>query len=580
VSIQTPITVARAIEGIQSNDYVLPAIQREFVWSAEQIEKLFDSLMRGYPIGSFLFWVVKPERLRDFQLYRFMDYFHERDYRHNEPIELIGEKPRIAILDGQQRLTALNIGLKGWYADKLPYYRWSNDKAYPKRRLFLNLTAPPEPFSDLAFDFRMLTEDEALTTSNGARWFPVGDILQFKEMQSVYAYCMENDLIGKELKFPSSALVRLWEVMTQKPIISYFLEEEQDLDKVLNIFIRVNAGGTTLSYSDMLLSIATAQWHELDARREVYELVDTLNDIGEKFNFNKDFILKACLLLSDIKAIEFKANSFNHENMLTIQRLWREISTALTLTTKLVSSWGYNRDTLVSNNAVLPLAYFIYKKQNPENIVSSPAHAENRQRMRRWLMTALLKQTFSGQPDNVFRPVRQVISESSECFPESGIYEALAKSAKSMAFDDNQIEALLDTRYGQSNTFTVLSFLYPWLKFDQHFHIDHIFPRSLLTPSNLAKRSIPPARWPLFSEHRDDLGNLQLLQGKVNQNKADKEFEGWLTEAEAEPAGLAAYKEQNLIPEMDLAFENFPEFLEARTKLIKERLKTSLLMSP
>ena len=110
---ETPITIQKAIDEIQANKYVLPAIQREFVWSAEQVEKLFDSLMRGYPIGSFLLWKVLPERIGDFQFYRFMDHYHERDYRHNEPIALPSDREVTAVLDGQQRLTALHIGLNG-----------------------------------------------------------------------------------------------------------------------------------------------------------------------------------------------------------------------------------------------------------------------------------------------------------------------------------------------------------------------------------------------------------------------------------------------------------------------------------
>jgi uncharacterized protein with ParB-like and HNH nuclease domain len=55
---QMPITIAQALRGIQTYDYVLPAIQREFVWDTGQVARLFDSLLRGYPIGSFLFWKV------------------------------------------------------------------------------------------------------------------------------------------------------------------------------------------------------------------------------------------------------------------------------------------------------------------------------------------------------------------------------------------------------------------------------------------------------------------------------------------------------------------------------------------
>jgi uncharacterized protein with ParB-like and HNH nuclease domain len=61
MAFQTPVTIKEALESIHRHDYALPAIQREFVWSREQIAMLFDSLMRGYPIGSFLFLNVIPE---------------------------------------------------------------------------------------------------------------------------------------------------------------------------------------------------------------------------------------------------------------------------------------------------------------------------------------------------------------------------------------------------------------------------------------------------------------------------------------------------------------------------------------
>jgi uncharacterized protein with ParB-like and HNH nuclease domain len=80
---QTPITVKRALEHVHRHQYVLPAIQREFVWRPEQICQLFDSLLRRYPIGSFLFWNVSAENSRRFVFYDFMRRFHERTARHN-----------------------------------------------------------------------------------------------------------------------------------------------------------------------------------------------------------------------------------------------------------------------------------------------------------------------------------------------------------------------------------------------------------------------------------------------------------------------------------------------------------------
>ncbi len=576
MSIQTPITIAEAIRRIADHDYILPAIQREFVWDGEQIERLFDSIMRGYPIGSLLFWSIRPEHLQDFQFYTFMEAYHERDNRHNAPIDLTGDtKPRTAVLDGQQRLTALYLGLKGTYADKLLYYRWNNENAFPKRRLHIDLLAEPDEQADMEYRFKLIKEQD-FVQSDEVFWFPVGDVLKLKELAGVYDYCVEKGLMSKELRHPSKTLSRLWQVICQQQTLTYFLQEDDDPEKALNVFIRVNSGGTPLSYSDMLMSMAIALWKKLDAKTEIDTLQDDLNKMGETFNFTKDFILKAALVLGDIGTIAFKVSNFNRENMGRIEEKWGAIRDALTITVKLVSSWGFNRDTLTSANAIIPLAYSINKQGNPGNFVVSPQHEDCRDSMRRWLIRALLKQTFSGQSDTVLSEVRAVLMSTDGAFPEQAIYERLKGSSKSMNLDADQIDNMLDLQYGKPGTFTVLSLLYPWLKFDQHFHMDHIFPRSMFTEKRMRDKGIPEDEWPRWLDHKDDLGNIQLLQGPVNQNKSDKEFEAWLREKHSEPTDLQIYRKEHFIPDVDLAFENYPAFLEARTQIVKDRIEQLL----
>jgi hypothetical protein len=574
---ERPITIAKVIQGIQSNEYVLPAIQREFVWDAEQIEKLFDSLMRGYPIGSFLFWDVQPENLGEFQFYRFMDYYHQRDFKRNPQINLKGKVTGItAVLDGQQRLTALNIGLRGWYADKLPYYHWDSDHAFPERRLHLNLLEPAKDDMEFKYEFKMLREKDLLSQKDEKFWFPVSRVLDFKELHEVYDYCHQHELTQHDTTYPYKTLVKLWEITNKEPVINFFLEEQQDLDKVLNIFIRVNSGGTILSYSDMLLSIATAQWEEKDARQEIYQLVDELNDVGEGFEFNKDFVLKASLVLSDIPAIEFRVNNFNRENMLRIEDLWEKIKRALFLTAKLLASWGYSRQTLISNNAAIPLAYYLYNKGFPANFVESGKYKTDRDDMRQWLTIALLKRTFSGQADTVLRAVRRASQNHVKRFPAQSIYGELRGTNKSMTFDEAELEGLLAYQYHQSYTFSVLAMLYPWLKFNQHFHLDHIYPRSMFTERELAERGIPQEKRHQWLDHKDDLANLQLLQGLPNQEKSDQEFEAWVKDEHPTPQDLEHYRKNHLIPDVDLSFENYPVFLQAREEMIKERLREIL----
>src|SRR5687768_10125387 len=107
MAFQTPLTISETLTRIQKHELVLPSIQREFVWSPVQISQLFDSLMQGYPIGSFLFWRVQKENVEGFKFYDFMLHYHARDHTHCNILELTADAPLTAVLDGQQRLTAL-----------------------------------------------------------------------------------------------------------------------------------------------------------------------------------------------------------------------------------------------------------------------------------------------------------------------------------------------------------------------------------------------------------------------------------------------------------------------------------------
>ena len=94
MSFQAPITIKEAVENVRSKKYLLPSIQRELVWSTRQIEKLFDSLMRDYPVGSFLFWHLDKSRVSEFTFYEFIKSYHERDSKHNRKAELIGNEDK------------------------------------------------------------------------------------------------------------------------------------------------------------------------------------------------------------------------------------------------------------------------------------------------------------------------------------------------------------------------------------------------------------------------------------------------------------------------------------------------------
>ena len=149
-------TIKNTINRVNESVFV-PDIQRTYVWlnnpKDRRIELLFDSLMRGYPIGAFLFWSLKKsdietdeieenscsERL-NFQLYKFIENYDERN-KSNEKINVsqVKSSDLDIVLDGQQRLTSLYIGLRGSRTLRRPYARSTTVNPYDQKFLYLNL---------------------------------------------------------------------------------------------------------------------------------------------------------------------------------------------------------------------------------------------------------------------------------------------------------------------------------------------------------------------------------------------------------------------------------------------------------
>src|SRR6185312_10926315 len=133
-------TISRVVDRVNRN-YFLPAIQRPYVWEPDQIIALFDSLLKGYPISSFLFWEIKREHRADWEIYKFIESFRYGD-THNELLEPDG-RDVVLVLDGQQRLTSLLIGLRGSFTVRPKYARRNNPDAWSRQRLYIDLLKDP-----------------------------------------------------------------------------------------------------------------------------------------------------------------------------------------------------------------------------------------------------------------------------------------------------------------------------------------------------------------------------------------------------------------------------------------------------
>src|ERR1039458_2368098 len=215
MSFQTPISIADAISRIHERRLLLPAIQREFVWGPKKVEWLFDSLLQGYPFGSFLFWEVRDHQAKsEYRYYEFLREYRERYSTHNPEFGTQGHYDFDAVLDGQQRLTSLYIGLAGTYAYKLPRLWWANNESVlPTRRLYLNVSSPAQDTDEeetgRQYEFRFLSQTEY--EEETSKWFRVGEILDLAE---VYLFNkMLTDRGYHQSEFVSKALSTLHSVV-------------------------------------------------------------------------------------------------------------------------------------------------------------------------------------------------------------------------------------------------------------------------------------------------------------------------------------------------------------------------------
>lgn len=568
-------TIKDAVDRITRNEWVLPAIQREFVWRPRQICALFDSVMQGYPFGELLIWRVDPEYSDRYRYYGFARDYHERDNPHCPDLGILSNQRLAAVLDGQQRLTAFNIGLRGSMAIKIPRLWWNNPNAFPRRVLALNLLADGEQDEHgNRYIFQFINED-AVGTGENTLWFPVSRILQFTEGPDMSEWLHEHGLGSAEHRIAYRALDRLHRAVTVEPSIFYYEETGQDLDRVLHIFIRRNSGGMVLSYSDLLLSIATAQWKDHDARQEVHDLVDNLNQTGSGFDLSKDFVLKAGLMLTDIASVGFQVKNFTHDNMAILEANWSDIRRSLVTAVTLAASFGYSRENIRAESALLPIAYYIYRRRLPSEFDVLGQHRDDREAISGWLARSFLKASgiWGSGLDTLLTALRETIrDEGNERFPVAAIERVMARRGKSLRFDSEEIDELADLKYGEPRTFALLALLFPFVDLRYQFHVDHVFPIGRFVADRLRKAGVAEDRIDIFRDYAKRLGNLQLLEGRVNNEKRMHSPADWLRSHFSSDERHRHYCETHELGQVPDDIRDFETFYQERRARLRDRI--------
>lgn len=601
-------TIWKIVSQINHKIY-LPAIQRKFVWNQEQITRLFDSLMKGYPIGTFLFWNVEKQvvNAQQYSMYNFICDYHERDKAINSraasPFPVHGNDDHDAIwavLDGQQRLTALYIGLQGSAAYRLPRRFWSNNNAFPPKELYFNLLSKGDsdneesaeedgvsktgnsqedetikyefafherPVQDVENPNRDVWFEQRDEEGNLVKlWYLVKDILRYNTFAGVTSRLMlPNNWITNPVIVKN--LAQLHTVLTSERTINYCEVSSDSMDAVLDVFVRVNSGGTVLSKSDMLFSTLVSQWP--GARGEFDMLLKSLKSRGNGFKFDVDFIMRSCLYLIDVP-LRLKVEAFRNRNVTVIQNEWPKIKQAILDTVDLLEDLGYDAQMLQSYAAVHPIVYYRYRGGSWQGNADKKA-------IQKYLAAAQLKRLFRSSQDSVLEKIRGVLKASSNTeFPLAQLKAISFAGGVCLAYTSAEIDELFDREIG-SDTFMVLALLYPHLQLGQiRFHQDHMHPyagfkrtalENLILPGG---RRLTPDQIEDWMRRRDTLANLELLKGTTNQQKSKTPLADWLSDP---------MHKQNTqyLPDVSYDLSNFEEFMAERQKLMTAALKPILM---
>ena len=563
--------------------YFLPAIQREFVWKPAQILSLFDSIMREYPIGSFLFWELKPENRQKWEAYRFVENARQGG-THNQLANTDGVPQLALVLDGQQRLSSFLVGLRGTYEIKTKHKRRGDPDAWRRNRLYLDLLKDPQEAvedddiddASVRYGFSFFEKPPDPTTEH--RWFPVGRILSFDTQQKFDEFLdseeagLPESVTKRQINVLRRNLERLHTAVWKDETIAYYTEHLQDYDRALDIFVRANEGGTKLTKSDLLLSMVTSKWGGVSARDEIHGFVHEINNgLTRRNNLNKDFVMKSCLVLTDL-SVAYKVENFNNHNLSLIQDRWEDIKSAIRRGVDLVNFFGIDGDNLTSANALIPIIYYLFHRPKLTLRGTTPFEVRNAGAVRRWLGAALLNGAFGGHSDTMLGNVREVLQEDNDGdnFPVNEINRVIRRANRTADFDTDAIGNVVELRYGNRRTFLALSLLYEDNSWGtMGCHQDHIFPTKMFSPRNLSEFGMGAGQIERWQGMMGRLVNLELLLAHENEEKSDTPFEEWITTRDS------SFKKKHLIPDdPDLwRLERFEDFFKAREELIAERLR-------
>jgi 5-methylcytosine-specific restriction endonuclease McrA len=552
-------TIMGLLNQVSTDEVVLPAIQRDFVWSEAQTEILLDSIMRGYPIGIALLW----ETHNDIQYRSF-----EREFRHGtvHSYRANPERRRLRIvLDGQQRLQSLYIALYGQrdgravHFDLLSGQRW--DDAEEERYLFDFLaTGAAKTMNDETLGEAESREDddetpcwwiavrELFTMPGRARRDLAKDLTSRLKLTDDEAVLLEENLGAFDEAFTRNQnILKLSTIDENLPSDSPYRKTETD---VLEIFVRINREGTALSRSDLIFSMLKLNWKE--SAEGLPEFVEAINQ-GNSFDLDTDFVVRCLFAVSGLGGkleIDLLRKRTNIEKL---QGNFDSCCDAIRATVDFVQGeCGCQSSALLGNStALVPVAHYMFglpKREVPNDQV-------DRLRTAVYLfgLARPLSRWGESRVGNFARTVLDSRSDGDHRFP---LEDTIQKVRGWERIDS--IEDLAEANHGLT-LHLIQGLSGARVQYSRNApEVDHIFPRSELRNRNHEEEDI------------NDLANFWILAQGKNRNKSNRRPKDYFQDVSADQLDKA------LIDREMLDYRRFRRFIRERRETMLKLLSTKL----
>lgn len=552
--IDSSITIYEALQNIKNGKYVMPAFQRQFVWSMGQIEKLWDSMLLDYPIATFLFWHIDDSNVSwDTSFCNFMCdvTFNSRKESDSVNYDLVNVDVKItdtAILDGQQRLTSLFLSLLGEAYIRPNYARKkTGERLITKLLIELNknkIETDEEEYNAKKFDIKFHTGRMSPTH------FDIKNILDEKfQNESTRENAIEDAIatVPHDSKdYARKILNTLYKKIFVEKLVRYTEILEMGQDDALEMFVRFNSGGKALKKHEITMSILEAYWPS--AKTEFGRLLS-----GSYEGFGTDFIIRTALMLygdvvkSNISrkiAEELKTywNDFK-KALINLEAILKELKIEVS---RFASSW----------NVLLPIIYFIY--YNPE-------YKENLSAIRSYLLRAIFFTYFQSGTTGKLQQIKSKINEF-----DYEITTEMLDQINDLRITEGKIEDILSSEKGSRVTGEVLYYLsLDWADKMFKYEQDHLHPESRF--GNSKPPSVSHEDWRKWRLDRNRLPNLHLLEGRSNGSKSDMRLIDYYNDMNDDQKNR--FHDTAIIPrEISFDIEQFDKFYEARKKMLSDRI--------